>query len=228
MFKRGPKSSLDKSEQSEGAKQSLVMAALNLFGSKGYEATSTRDIAAAARANIASIAYHFTGKEGLRTACAAFVAGRIGGILGATLPSVAAIAAMSPQQAEEAIAATARSMVRFLVTDPASEPIARFAIREQMMPTPAFEHLYAGLFAPMHERLCSLWAQATGQSANQPETMLRVFSLIGQIMFFRLARHAVFRRMQWKDDEAEMHLNEISSVVEGNIRTLIKEARHHA
>ena len=39
----------------------LIRAALTLFGSKGFDGTSTRDIAALANANIGSIAYHFGG-----------------------------------------------------------------------------------------------------------------------------------------------------------------------
>ncbi|TIX80566.1 MAG: TetR family transcriptional regulator, partial [Mesorhizobium sp.] len=48
----------------------LVRAALKLFGRQGFDGTSTREIAAEAKANIGSIAYHFGGKEGLRAAAA--------------------------------------------------------------------------------------------------------------------------------------------------------------
>src|SRR5690606_9671040 len=55
----------------------LIRAALRLFGRQGYEAASTRAIAAEAGTNISSIAYHFGGKEGLRLACADAVADQI-------------------------------------------------------------------------------------------------------------------------------------------------------
>ena len=61
------------------------MAGIRLFGAKGFEATSTREIASAANANIASIAYHFGGKEGLRLACAEMVGQRIQGVVGPVL-----------------------------------------------------------------------------------------------------------------------------------------------
>ena len=51
-------------------RDALVRAALKLFGRQGFDGTSTREIAAEAKANIGSIAYHFGGKEGLRAACA--------------------------------------------------------------------------------------------------------------------------------------------------------------
>ena len=61
----------------DATRAALVAAALKLFGDKGFEAASTREIAAAAEVNIAMIAYHFGGKEGLRAACADFVAERL-------------------------------------------------------------------------------------------------------------------------------------------------------
>ena len=51
----------------------LVRAALKLFGSQGFDGTSTREIAAAAKANIGSIAYHFGGKDGLKLAAADYI-----------------------------------------------------------------------------------------------------------------------------------------------------------
>ena len=52
----------------EQTRKALVIAALKLFGTVGYDGASTREIAAAANANLGSIAYHFGGKEGLRLA----------------------------------------------------------------------------------------------------------------------------------------------------------------
>ncbi|MDE3176333.1 MAG: TetR family transcriptional regulator, partial [Pseudomonadota bacterium] len=58
----------------DATRAALLAAALQVFGDKGFEAASTRQIAAAAGVNIAMIAYHFGGKEGLRGACADHVA----------------------------------------------------------------------------------------------------------------------------------------------------------
>jgi len=49
----------------EAARARLLQAALPLFSKHGYTRTSTRDIAEAAGANIAGIAYHFGDKAGL-------------------------------------------------------------------------------------------------------------------------------------------------------------------
>jgi AcrR family transcriptional regulator len=46
-------------------KQKILDVALKLFGAKGYEGTSVRDIAKEADVNLASVNYHFTNKQNL-------------------------------------------------------------------------------------------------------------------------------------------------------------------
>lgn len=48
-----------------GTREHIIEAAMRLFAEKGYEATSVRDIATQAQANLALINYHFGSKEGL-------------------------------------------------------------------------------------------------------------------------------------------------------------------
>ncbi|MFD9864093.1 TetR family transcriptional regulator [Streptomyces alboflavus] len=56
----------------------LREAALELFAERGFEATSTRAVAAAAGLSPALVTKHFSSKEGLRAAVAAHVLDRIG------------------------------------------------------------------------------------------------------------------------------------------------------
>ncbi len=46
-------------------RERILEAACSLFAAHGYDGTSTRQVGAAAGANIGTIAYHFGGKEGL-------------------------------------------------------------------------------------------------------------------------------------------------------------------
>ena len=73
-----------RTESAMETRQSLILTALQLFGEKGFEATTTREIAAAAGANIGSISYHFGGKEGLHAACAEFIVATMRSVIGAT------------------------------------------------------------------------------------------------------------------------------------------------
>ena len=74
-----------------------------------------------------------------------------------------------------------------------------FVLRELAHPTAALDVIYAGVFEPTHKRLCQIWAEATGEGADSDRTKLIVFTMIGQVIYFRIGREAVLRRMGWKD-----------------------------
>lgn len=65
-----PRSAASRASRSDGAeaRSRLLHAALALFAEKGFAKTSTREIAAAAGTNIASISYYFGDKAGLYAA----------------------------------------------------------------------------------------------------------------------------------------------------------------
>ncbi|WP_248309380.1 CerR family C-terminal domain-containing protein [Bosea sp. Tri-44] len=182
----------------EGTRQALIRTGLDLFGRNGFDATSTREIAQAAKVNSAGIAYHFGGKDGLRQACAEAIIARIQAVLAGAAPVAAIMAGTADRDAAaEQLLSLVERMVAFLTTAPESELIARFVVREMLTPGPAFETIYGGLFEPVHRRVCGVWAAATGMEPEAPATRLAVFAAIGQVVYFRIARPAVTRRMGW-------------------------------
>lgn len=202
-------------------RSALIMAGLRIFGRKGFDAASTREIAAAANTNIGSIAYHFGGKEGLRMACAEAIVGRMGQVARST--DLAAGAA-SPEAAMALIEQVIRAATRFMATQPEASDIAAFMLREMTAPSAALDRIYEMMICPVHGALCQLWAVATGADAESPETRLRVFSLIGQTLYFRIARPVVGRRMGWDGigpEEAEA----IIAVLVDNFRAAARAAR---
>lgn len=188
----------------EGTRTALVRVAIDLFGRKGYDATSTRDIAGAAGVNIAGIAYHFGGKAGLHRVCAktiaAFLAARLGPVFAG---DEAADADLDPDGAAAALEAAIRALAGFMLSRPEAESVARFMVREQMDPTPTFDVLYGAVIRPRHERLCRLWAKATGESEDDEAVVIGVSTLLGQIMFFRVGRATALRRLGWEAIDAE-------------------------
>jgi AcrR family transcriptional regulator len=182
----------------EQTRQALISAGLKLFGKNGFAGTSTRQLAAAANANIGSIAYHFGSKEGLRAACAGFIVETIKDManqaLDATDPSVA-----DPEAASRQLSAALERMVAFVVVSPEAGAIVQFILRELSQPTAALDIIYEGVFEPTHRRLCQIWAAATGEDADSERTRIAVFTMIGQIVYFRIGRIAVMRRMGWSE-----------------------------
>lgn len=200
----------------EMTKAALVRAALKLFGRQGYDGTSTREIAAAAKANIGSIAYHFGGKEGLRAAVADHIVETIQSIADQALGGMAGPdpASLTPETARKHLKATLQGMVAFIVARPEAGEIVQFMLRELADPTPTLDRIYAGLFEPTHKRLCVIWERATGEPAESESTRLAIFSLIGQAVYFRIGREPVLRRMGWSkigQDEADKILATLHS-----------------
>jgi hypothetical protein len=87
----------------------------------------------------------------------------------------------------------------FILAQPQAGEIVQFVLRELSHPTAALDRIYNGVFEPTHRRLCQLWEQATGEPAESERTRLTVFTLIGQVIYFRIGREAVMRRMGWHD-----------------------------
>lgn len=180
----------------EQTRQALLRAALRLFGSVGYDGASTRAIAAEANANIGSIAYHFGGKEGLRLAVADHIVALMQGVAARAIAAAPPMPT-APEQAEAMIQTVLARIFDFFVADEQAGEIVPFVLREMGQPTAAFERIYSGVFEPMHRRFCGVWEAATSEPAESDETKLAIFTLIGQVVYFRLARAAVTRRMGW-------------------------------
>ncbi|BCH28014.1 CerR family C-terminal domain-containing protein [Mesorhizobium sp. L-8-3] len=203
----------------EQTRRALVHAALRLFGAKGFDGTSTRDIASAANANIGSIAYHFGGKEGLRAACAAFIVETIQSIASQAL-SPGTEGPIGKAAAVAQLNAAIERMVAFVVAQPAAGEIVQFVLRELAHPTAALDTIYDGVFEPLHRRLCGLWAEATGEDAESEATKIAVFTMIGQVIYFRIGREAVLRRMGWKEFGSQ-EVTEVISAVKGNLAAIL-------
>lgn len=204
---------------SDQTREALIHAALDLFGRKGFDATSTREIAARARANIGSIAYHFGSKEGLRDACARHVVDTIRRVAGPALADETPL----PQagDAEAMITTVAERMMGFIVARPEAGAFVQFILREITQPTTALDILYSGVFEPLHRRMCALWEQATGEPAESERTRITIFTLIGQVVYFRIARDAVLRRMGW-DSIGPEEAKAISGVAIENIEAALR------
>jgi len=177
----------------EGTRQALIAAGIRLFGRQGYAATSVRSLAQEAGANIAAIAYHFGGKDGLRLACAEEFGQRMAGAIGQT----GATPANGPQAAREELKLIVRNVVRFLLSGPGASEIVPFMLRELAEGGPGVDAAYSSFAEPVHRRLCGLWGQATATEPESETVRLAVFSLIGQLMYFRIGQAIVARRMGW-------------------------------
>lgn len=177
----------------EGTRAALIAAGLHLFSQLGYAGASTRAISGMAQTNVASIAYHFGSKEGLRAACAEEVARLLGEAAGQAGPLP-----VGPAQARAAIRSTLTRLAGFVLGGTMPPDAIGFMLRELAEDGPAAELVYARMIEPTHRRLCVLWAVATGLAEESEQVRLAVFALMGQLFYFRSAEGIVRRRMRWR------------------------------
>lgn len=208
-----------RSGMSQQTREALIAAGLKLFGSKGFEATSTRDIAAEAGANIASIAYHFGGKDGLRIACAESIVERLRQATGSA--ALASEAGFDEETAVGILENLLAMIVGFLVVRPEARDIAAFMVREITGAGPAVDIIYDEFVEPIHKALCHLWAAATGGEADSEETRIAVFAFVGQFIYFRIGQPLVLRRLDW-ENVGPREAEEIVRVLKTNLRAQVK------
>ena len=115
----------------------LIRAALTQFGRFGYDGATTRDIAAEAKANIGSIAYHFGGKEGLHEACARHIVDTMQELARPVLTALPDAGSLQPDQAEALLRLALERMAGFVIGQPEAGAIVSFILRELDRPTAA-------------------------------------------------------------------------------------------
>lgn len=214
--------SLNATKAGDQTRAALLTAGIRLFGTKGFEATSTREIAAAANANIASIAYHFGGKDGLRLACAEMVGSRIKAVVGPVLGAIDPKG--DPALAQVAFERVIMGVTDFMLGQVEARDIASFMVREMGTPGAVFDKVYSDFVLPVHRSLCGLLGLATGQDPESDLIRIGTFSIAGQVVYFRIGHAIVAKRMEWKavgPDEVDA----IKAVILANIRGFITTHR---
>lgn len=210
------------SERSESARARLLEAAVEVFGRKGPDGATVRDIAEASGQNIAAISYYFGNKEQLYRAVIEGVAQRIRGTLADVLSKIDDLRERdgAPEEAMRRLEEFLEAVyLRFLCRQEAT-PIARLIVREQMQPTAAFEILYEQAFRHLHETLCFLVGKILGQNPKSAETIVRTHTLMGQVYFFAMSRETILRRLGWKDLEGR-NAELVTRIIAENIETLL-------
>ncbi len=205
-------------------RSALLEAGLQLFGERGYDATSIRQIATLAQTNIAAVNYHFGGKAGLRLACAELIVEAFSEVTQGLLDIDQVRSDSSPQEAETLLVSFYAKLARFLIGQKQKQDFVPFIMRELIHPSDALEHIYLGIYGPAHANLCLLWQRATGDEAEAEQTKLRLFSLLGQMVYFRLARPIVTQRMDWAEI-GEAELDSIVGVLTQNFKLVLAAAK---
>ncbi|MEM1139082.1 MAG: CerR family C-terminal domain-containing protein [Pseudomonadota bacterium] len=204
----------------------LIKAGLEVFGAHGFAGATTRQICQLAQANVSAIPYYFGGKEGLYRAVVEHIADGITALIGDT-----ATALETRLKSRPPTPAQARVMVRDvmietgigLIASKRSELWGRIVLREQLDPTFAFDILYERVLRRLHGLCAMLLALVESRDPEDTHVQLTAFSLIGQVLVFRTAREAVWRKLGW--DTLDAHaLDAIKAVLTTQLEAAIPPA----
>lgn len=200
----------------QGTKQRLLAAAGPLFAARGFAGTSMRDIADRAGVNLAAANYHFGSKKDLYVAVLREQFALVRAELErqrAAVPSTD-LARLARAELEALVAARCRAILDVLV-GPSATLHGPLMQREFTDPTEALPVVLAEFVGPMFAELAALVRHL--EPALDPQAVQRcVFSCVGQVVFYRLAKPAVLGVLgatEYPPDfvaQTAAHINEFS------------------
>lgn len=180
----------------------LILAAIELFGTDGYAAVSTRALCSHAGTNLSSIKYHFGGKEELYRAAVVYVVDQV-------RPRVELALSAFEQGKELAGSDRARqallirqlvgNLLEFFLGSDEIPQFMPFVMREFFVPGKYFPLFYEALPKHLHELFSQIVAMVEGGDPEDEATIIRAHSIIGQIMIFHIGRPILFERLGWKE-----------------------------
>jgi AcrR family transcriptional regulator len=190
----------------EETRARIVNAALKLFGQRGFDGSSTRDIATAAGVNAPALQYYFDNKEGVFIACIEHIVKRIWEYMSPVVERAEQAVAREAED-EELIAAFCDiqvQLVEFMFTANEAEDWRLFMARLQSGEGPAsgFKIVYQSVSSRMIKVTSTIVGRMVGRPPDDEETLVRTMSLSGQMMVFQHARRSVMNKLNWDEVDA--------------------------
>ncbi len=191
----------------------LLLASLQSFGNRDFDAVSTREIVDLAGANIASISYHFGGKRALYLATAEYLADSIQAKLAPTLGRIEQRnRGESTTDCQGLLQELVVALTHEVLEGELSAAAAGFIFREQLNPTAAFDILYQRLMEPMHRLYSELLSALLQIPAESPYLKMVTHTLLGQIIIFRVGQTTIWRRLEC-DHFTPEQIEQISHII---------------
>lgn len=189
----------------EETRARIIEAAVEVFGTEGFERASTRQIAARAGVNPPALQYYFDSKEGLHRACAQFIVARVQEALAPVLRiAEEAVGAGDRRRAAQVLCDMLDAMADMVLTTPNAAGWKRFTARSQADGAgPGIELMRDGMVRPLHEACARLVGIAIGRPADDEATRLRAILVLSQLSVLHTARTNALSMLGWSDFDNE-------------------------
>lgn len=209
------------------ARERMILAALDLFGRHGFDATTTRMIAQAAEMNLGAIPYYFGSKEDLYAEAAGYLASFIEREQAAPLSELKTQSAQTQdvRQLIEQVVRFLLTQARLLLADKVPGSWVQFYLRAQAEHGEAFERIFAQVVEPMQQCLTDIMARIIQRSPDDLQTRALSFIVLHQFVCFRLADSVLMRRMDW-DAITPERVEQLLDVIAPHLRAQLLSAAH--
>ena len=170
-----------------GTEKRLLEAAGEIFAEHGYRAATVRQICEKARANIASVNYHFGDKEGLYMAA-------LRSVHRASAEKYPANLGVSPATPpQQKLRVYVRSLLLRIFDEGRPGWHTKIMMREMLEPTRALDLLVEEGARPLHQKLFSIVRELLGSAADDEVVRLSALSIVSQCVYYRRARPVITR-----------------------------------
>ncbi len=211
-------------DETADTRERLLDAAERLFGAKGFDATSVRDITAAAGCNVAAVNYHFGGKDRLYRETFRRLLGQLRDRRIAAIEAALA-AAGDRADLELFLRAFAEAFVEPLLEDGRGARLMHFLDREMHNPHLPPETFFGELIRPMMQFHTQALEQVVGPVEPMAARMC-LMSLVGQLVHILKAHH-VFGSVEGVDivpPDLQDHIRHFVRFSAAGIRACVRAA----
>jgi AcrR family transcriptional regulator len=169
-------------------KQALLEAAAAVFAESGFQLARVRSIAARAGTNVAAVNYHFGSKEGLYFAV-------LHQLMSSTFQRFPLVDNSVPagRDPAERFAHAVENLLRRFASPEQPTHLRDLMVRELANPTGALDRLLSELARPQFLTMRGLVSELLGPRAGEREIVAATFSVVGQCIFYLLARPIIAR-----------------------------------
>ncbi|MBO4222600.1 CerR family C-terminal domain-containing protein [Bradyrhizobium neotropicale] len=209
----------------EETRARIIRTALALFGERGFDGVSTRDIAAQAGVPAPSLQYYFESKEGLYAACIEDIQASANAAVDPALKVVDELlrSEANPGSVIDAYCSVLDGIADFLFASPDSVSRALFIARRIMPNKSALSHVDMSKSAGsrLHECCVRVIAYISGGDVAEEEARAISVTINGQLLAFHFSRSHLRFRMGYDEITLE-RLETIKRIVRRQTALLLK------
>jgi TetR/AcrR family transcriptional regulator, regulator of cefoperazone and chloramphenicol sensitivity len=211
----------------EETRARIIRAALAMFGERGFDGVSTRDIATEAGVPAPSLQYYFENKEGLYAACIADIQTAAMNVVGPALETIDELlrAKASDSRIIDAYCAMLDGLADFMFGSADAARRALFITRRIMPIKANLIDPAKGPGSRVHDCCARIIAYISHGGVDEEERRLMAVSINGQLLTFHLAReHLKF--VLGSNEITPERLQTIKQIVRRQTTLLLKSCKH--